>query len=161
MSNEKEEIVNCLERNTNNNVRKSSRERLSRFLDYFIGHTVNSAVLDLGDVPDNFDDIKYRNDSDKWMGALNEELKSMAKNRVSKMEFAPQNVKLIKSKFVFYYYLLFMNLDENDNKRRYKARLVVIRQIEIIRYFFEFIQYLSGFTVLIDLMKGFFLLGKF
>lgn len=66
-------------------------------MDYFTGYTANSAVLFLGYVPENVDDIKYRNDSDKWIGAVNEKLNTMEKNIV----FAPPNVKLIKSKWVF------------------------------------------------------------
>lgn len=105
-----------------NTLRRSERERRlpTKFLDFLTGARANSAAAKvIAEVPENYDDIFGRSDTEQWKKAIEEELNSMQINKVWKVVNKPPNAKLLKSKWVFR-----IKEDGNGNATRYKARLV-------------------------------------
>lgn len=99
-------------------VRRGSRERRvpSKLQNYVTGL---GATATNNTIPETYDEIRTLDDADKWLKAVDDELKSMTKNQVWKVVEVPKSTKLIKSKWVFR-----AKEDENGNQTKYKARLV-------------------------------------
>lgn len=73
----------------------------------------------LEDVPKNLREAQERNDSHKWMEAVECEIASLNKNETWTIVERPQNTKIIDSRWVFK-----IKKDEYGNNFEYKARLV-------------------------------------
>lgn len=88
----------CLESNT----RRSERERKlpGKFFDFLTGFRATSAgnLSPSSDPPESFDEIKARDDRQLWLDAVDEELKSMAANKVWKLVPCPAGVKPLQAK---------------------------------------------------------------
>ena len=69
--------------------------------------------------PVSFSQAINNDKSDKWINAMKEELKSMAKNNVWDLVELPEGSKWVRCKWVFK-----TKHDSNDNIERFKARLV-------------------------------------
>ena len=102
-------------------LRRSTREKRSAIPnDYFVylqEHEVNLGIEE--DDPINFHEAMESSNSQKWIDAMNEELKSMKDNDVWDLVPLPKGLKPIGCKWIFK-----TKRDSKGNKERYKARLV-------------------------------------
>ncbi|EPZ35565.1 Reverse transcriptase, RNA-dependent DNA polymerase domain-containing protein [Rozella allomycis CSF55] len=80
-----------------------------------------NVVQKFPEIPAHFKDIKGRPDEDKWMEAIQSELKSHRTNGTWSLQVLPQSRKAIGSRWVF---RIKRNADGSINK--YKARLVAL-----------------------------------
>lgn len=87
-----------------------------KFMDYITGHEANVVQ---NNIPESFNEIFNRDDTDSWMQAVNDELNSMKKNHVWDLVKPPVGAKILKTKWVFK-----LKEDCNGNLTKYKARLV-------------------------------------
>lgn len=71
-------------------------------------------------VPDTIDDLKGREDRDKWMKAIDEELSALEENNTWTVTELPPGKKALNSKWVFR-----VKSDAYGNVEKYKARLVI------------------------------------
>lgn len=72
------------------------------------------------DVPKNFDNIQGRDDEEKWLQAVNEEISSLVENKTWDFVPLPPGRKVINNKCVFR-----IKRNQDGNIDKYKARLVV------------------------------------
>ena len=101
-------------------IRRSARERRKAISDDFVVY-LNEHEFDMGlkDDPTSFSQAISCSDSDKWILAMKEELKSMADNDVWDLVELPKSTKPIGCKWVYK-----TKRDSSGNIERYKARLV-------------------------------------
>ena len=102
-------------------LRRSTRERRSAIPDDYIvflqEHEVDIGVME--DDPINFRQAMESSNSQKWIDAMNEEIKSMKDNDVWDLIPLPEGAKPIGCKWIFK-----TKKDSKGNIERYKARLV-------------------------------------
>jgi transposase InsO family protein len=102
-------------------LRRSTRERRSAVPDDYIvflqEHEVDIGVVE--DDPINFRQAIESSNSQKWLDAMNEEIKSMKDNDVWDLVPLPEGAKPIGCKWIFK-----TKRDSKGNVERYKARLV-------------------------------------
>ena len=96
-------------------LRRSGRER--RPPDYY-GVEANT-VGELQNEPASFDDVLQSSKRDKWMNAMEQEMKSLKENEVWEMVELPKDRKTVGSKWVYK-----LKSGPDDSIERYKARLV-------------------------------------
>ena len=96
-------------------LRRSGRER--RPPDYY-GVEVNT-VGELQNEPASFDDVLQSSKKDKWMNAMEQEMKSLKENEVWEMVELPKDRKTVGSKWVYK-----LKSGPDGSIERYKARLV-------------------------------------
>lgn len=102
-------------------LRHSERERRlpGKLFDYFVNYRATAGDSFSSDVPTCYDEIVRRKDQREWLGAIQDELQSMAVNNVWRFVKCPDGVKPLKAKWVFR-----VKDDADGNPVRYKARLV-------------------------------------
>lgn len=83
-------------------------------------HTALNAETYLDDIPQNYYDIKGREDEKDWNIAIKEEIDSLLENETWEMTYLPPGRKAIESKWIFK-----LKEDVDGNISRYKARLVI------------------------------------
>ena len=102
-------------------LRRSTRERRNAIPDDYIvflqEHEENMEILE--DDPINFSQAMNSSNSQKWINAMNEEIKSMKDNDVWDLVPLPEGAKPIGCKWIFK-----TKRDSKGNVERYKARLV-------------------------------------
>ena len=102
-------------------LRRSTRERRTAIPDdyivFFQEHEVDIGVME--DDPISFRQAIESSNSQKWIDAMNEEIKSMRDNDVWDIVQLPEGVKPIGCKWIFK-----TKRDSKGNVERYKARLV-------------------------------------
>ena len=100
--------------------RRSTREKRSAISnDYIVYALENESDLSIDNDPVSFDQAMSGENSDKWLMAMKEELKSMDDNNVWEMTELPKDAKRVGCKWVFK-----TKRDSKGNVERYKARLV-------------------------------------
>ncbi|KAL8153044.1 hypothetical protein V2J09_010804 [Rumex salicifolius] len=101
-------------------LRRSTREKRSAIPDDYVVYAVESECdLSLGEDPISFRKAMESDNSEKWLIAMKEELKSMSDNNVWDLVELPKGVKIVGSKWVYK-----TKRDSKGNVERYKARLV-------------------------------------
>ncbi|KAJ4713114.1 Retrovirus-related Pol polyprotein from transposon TNT 1-94 [Melia azedarach] len=101
-------------------LKRSTRERSALSNDYIVflqEHEVDIGVME--DDPINFRQAIESSNSQKWIDAMNEEIKSIKDNDVWDLVPLPEGVKPIGCKWIFK-----TNRDSKGDVERYKARLV-------------------------------------
>ena len=102
-------------------LRRSTRERRNAIPDDYIvflqEHEFDIGIVE--DDPINFHQVKQSSNSEKWIDAMNDELKSMKDNDVWDLVELPEGTKPIGCKWIFK-----TKRDSKGNVERYKARLV-------------------------------------
>jgi hypothetical protein len=102
-------------------LRRSTREKRSAISsDYIVflqEHEFDIGIME--DDPINFQQVKQSANCQKWIDAMNEEMKSMKDNDVWELVKLPEGVKPIGCKWIFK-----TKRDSQGNIERYKARLV-------------------------------------
>ena len=114
-------------------LRRSTRERRSAISNDYIVF-LQEHEFDIGIMEDdqvNFKQVKQSANCDKWIEAINDEMKSTRDNDVWDLVKLPEGVKPIGCKWIFK-----TKRDSKGNIERYKARLVAkgYSQIEGIDY---------------------------
>jgi len=106
-----------------NNIDRRSAERIA------------TAFMAFNDEPKTFFEACQRRDADEWIKATYEEFQSMLDLDVWEVVDRPKDQHVIKSKIVYK-----LKLDENNNPKRYKARVVArgFDQVEGVDYFDSF-----------------------
>ena len=100
--------------------RRSTREKRSAISnDYIVYALEHESDLSIDNDPVSFDQAMSGENSDKWLMAMKEELKSMDDNNVWEMTELPKYSKRVGCKWVFK-----TKRDSKGNVERYKARLV-------------------------------------
>ena len=100
--------------------RRSTREKISAISnDYIVYALEHESDLSIDNDPVSFDQAMSGENSDKWLMAMKEELKSMDDNNVWEMTELPKDSKRVGCKWVFK-----TKRDSKGNVERYKARLV-------------------------------------
>ena len=100
--------------------RRSTREKRSAISnDYIVYALEHESDLSIDNDPVSFDQAMSGENSDKWLMAMKEELKSMDDNNVWEMTELPKDSKRVGCKWVFK-----TKRDSKGNVERYKARLV-------------------------------------
>ena len=101
-------------------LRRSTQERRPAISnDYIVYALEHESDLSIDNDPVSFDQAMSGENSDKWLIAMKEELKSMADNNVWEMTELPKDSKRVGCKWVFK-----TKRDSKGNVERYKARLV-------------------------------------
>jgi len=102
-------------------LRRSTRERRSVILDEYLVYLQEheDGISLTEDDPINFCKAMKNSKSQKWIDAMEEEIKSMRDNDVWDLVELPEGVKLIGCKWIFK-----TKRDSMGNIERYKARLV-------------------------------------
>ncbi|RVW34949.1 Retrovirus-related Pol polyprotein from transposon TNT 1-94 [Vitis vinifera] len=102
-------------------LRKSTRERRSTISDDYVVY-LHEHEFDMGleDDPISVSQVKQSSDSEKWIEAMKDEMKSMKDNGVWDLVELPEGVKSIGCKWIFK-----TKHDSKGNIVRYKAHLVV------------------------------------
>lgn len=90
-----------------------------RFNDYEM-YAANEAISFVENIPTNYDDLEHRKDKNKWVEAMDREIKFIDDNETWEAVPTPKNTKLLDTKWV--YTIKPFEIDEKD---RFKARLVV------------------------------------
>ena len=102
-------------------LRRSTRERRSAILDDYIvflqEHEDGVSLVE--DDPINFRQALQSSNSQKWINAMEDEMKSMKDNNIWDLVELPTGVKPIGCKWIFK-----IKRDSKGNIKRYKARLV-------------------------------------
>ncbi|RVX10077.1 Retrovirus-related Pol polyprotein from transposon TNT 1-94 [Vitis vinifera] len=101
-------------------LRRSTRERRSTISDDYVVY-LQEHEFDMGleDDPISVSQVKQSSNSEKWIEAMNDEMKSMKDNGVWDLVELPKGVKPIGCKWIFK-----TKRDSKGNIVRYKARLV-------------------------------------
>ena len=100
--------------------RRSTREKRSAISnDYIVYALEHESDLSIDNDPVSFDQAMSGENSDKWLMAMKEELKSMDDNNVWEMTELPKDSKRVDCKWVFK-----TKRDSKGNVERYKVRLV-------------------------------------
>ncbi|RVW13581.1 Retrovirus-related Pol polyprotein from transposon TNT 1-94 [Vitis vinifera] len=101
-------------------LRRSTRERRSTISDDYVVY-LQEHEFDMGleDDPISVSQVKQSSDSEKWIEAMKDEMKSMKDNGVWDLVELPKSVKPIGCKWIFK-----TKRDSKGNIVRYKARLV-------------------------------------
>ncbi|RVW13644.1 Retrovirus-related Pol polyprotein from transposon TNT 1-94 [Vitis vinifera] len=101
-------------------LRRSTREKRSTILDDYVVY-LQEHEFDMGleDNPISVSQVKQSSNSEKWIEAMKEEMKSMKDNVVWDLVELPKGVKPIGCKWIFK-----TKRDSKGNIVRYKARLV-------------------------------------
>ena len=100
--------------------RRSTREKRSVISnDYIVYALEQESDLSIDNDPVSFDQAMSGENSDKWLMAMKEELKSMDDNNVWEMTELLKDSKRVDCKWVFK-----TKRDSQGNVERYKARLV-------------------------------------
>jgi hypothetical protein len=101
-------------------LRRSHRQRKSAIPDDYVIY-LQEYDYDVGSINDPVSYTKAINnvDSNKWIDAMKDELKSMAQNEVWDLVELPNGYKKVGCKWVFK-----TKCDSNGNIERYKAKLV-------------------------------------
>lgn len=104
----------------NAEVRRSERLRDKPPRSYrFLDSCLLSSQTIFSDIPNNYDEIKERDDRSKWEQAIKEELDSHLLNETWSIVDSPKNKNIIDCKWVFT-----IKNDELGDPVKYKARLV-------------------------------------
>jgi hypothetical protein len=82
-------------------------------------HVENECDLSISEVPISFRKAMESDDSEKWLIAMKDEMKSMDDNQVWDLVVLPEGSKTVGSKWVYK-----TKRDSKGNIERYKARLV-------------------------------------
>ena len=113
-------------------VRRSQRERRSAIPDYYETY-LSEDLYDIGKVDDpaSFKEAIAHKNSDKWIEAMQDELKSMSTNQVYELVEIPDGVKPVGCKWVYK-----TKHDSKGKIEKFKARLVAkgFTQIEGVDY---------------------------
>ena len=111
-------------------LRRSTRERKSAISNDYVLYQVESEEINIKDPVSYSQAVKDVN-SDKWIDAMKDEIKSMAENEVWDVVQLPKGHKPVGCKWIFK-----TKLDCNGNIERHEARLVakVFNQKEGIDY---------------------------
>jgi len=113
-------------------VRRSQRERRFAIPDYYETY-LSEDLYDIGKVDDlaSFKEAIAHKNSDKWIEAMQDELKSMSTNQVYELVEIPDGVKPVGSKWIYK-----TKYDSKEKVEKFKARLVAkgFTQIEGIDY---------------------------
>ena len=116
----------------NEPVRRSQRERRSAIPDYYETY-LSEDLYDIGKVDDlaSFKEAIAHKNSDKWIEAMQDELKSMSTNQVYELVEIPDGVKPVGCKWVYK-----TKRDFKGKFEKFKARLVAkgFTQIEGVDY---------------------------
>ncbi|RVW97032.1 Retrovirus-related Pol polyprotein from transposon TNT 1-94 [Vitis vinifera] len=101
-------------------LRRSTREKRSTISDDYVVY-LQEHEFDMGleDDPISVSQVKQSSDSEKWIEAMKDEMKSMKDNGVWDLVELPKGVKLIGCKWIFK-----IKRDSKGNIVRYKAHLV-------------------------------------
>ena len=101
-------------------LRRSQRERRSAIPDDYVVY-LQETEFNIGDINDpvSYEKAVNSDDSDKWVNAMNEEIKSMNDNNVWELVELPEGQKRVGCKWIFK-----TKLDSKGNIERHKARLV-------------------------------------
>ncbi|KAJ9565087.1 hypothetical protein OSB04_001053 [Centaurea solstitialis] len=101
-------------------LRRSVRERRNAILKDYVCY-LQESDFDIGIMKDpvSYSQAIASDNSEKWIDAMNDELKSMADNQVWDLTQLPDGHKAVASKWIFK-----TKRDCNGNVERYKARLV-------------------------------------
>ena len=112
-------------------LRRSTKEMKSALLDDYIvflqEHQVDNGIME--DDPINFHQAMESSNSQKWIDAMNEEMKSMKDNDVWDLISLSEDGKLIGCKWIFK-----TKRDSKGNMERYKDCKRDLRQKECINY---------------------------
>lgn len=81
-------------------------------------HRANLSLIENSNDPINYEEAMSRDDKDKWIEAMNDEMASMSKNNVWELVDRPKG-NIVSNKWVFK-----RKYDQNGNIIKYKARLV-------------------------------------
>ena len=101
-------------------MRRSVRERRSAISNDYVVYSIESECdLSLDEDPISFRQAMESEDSEKWLIAAKDEIKSMGDNKVWDLVELPKGFKTIGSKWIFK-----TKRDSKGNIERYKARLV-------------------------------------
>lgn len=100
-------------------LRRSQRERKSSIPNIYETYLLESDI-GINKDPVSFLEAMNSVESEKWIDAMKEELKSMQENKVWEIVELPKDAKRVGCKWVFK-----TKRDSNGNIERYKARLVV------------------------------------
>jgi len=101
-------------------LRKSQREKKSAISDDYMVYLQESKTdLSIDNDPVSFSEAMNDDNSDKWLDAMKDELKSMAQNCVWDLVELPEGCKRVGCKWVFK-----TKRDSHGNIERYKARMV-------------------------------------
>ena len=101
-------------------LRRSTRERRKAISDdYVVFLQEHEFDTGLEDDPTSVNQAKQRTNSEKWIAAMQEEMKSMKDNGVWDLVELPKGIKPIGCKWIFK-----TKRDSKGNVERYKARLV-------------------------------------
>ena len=108
--------------------RRSTRER---FTPEWYGQLVMSVMLVEQDEPTSYKEAMEGPESEKWLEAMESEMKSMYDNQVWNLEDLPEGRKAVENKWIFK-----KKTDADGNVTVYKARLVAkgFRQIQGVDY---------------------------
>ena len=111
--------------------RTFSRPRIpfKKYVDFLL--TKSSEIVILEQEPTSYKDALTRQNSEKWLGAMNSEMESMSENEVWDLVDFPNGVKRIGCKLIFK-----LKTDKDENISVFKARLVVkgCKQVHGIDY---------------------------
>lgn len=101
-------------------LRRSQRERRSAISDNYVVYLQESDFdIEINEDPVGFSQAIDSADSNKWIDAMNDKMKSIEQNKVWDVVELPEGCKRVGCKWVFK-----TKRDSNGNIERYKARLV-------------------------------------
>lgn len=98
---------------------KRSVRMPKKFSDYELFMAFDACSF-IENVPINYEELEMREDKEKWLGAVERELKSIEMNETWEKVEKPRNSHILDTKWVFAY----KSMEENEIDR-FKARLVV------------------------------------
>ena len=112
VQNQANEVPNQVERLNQRPVRSNAGKLPARFADYEVNNIQHSE-------PRNYKEAIQCSEKDKWMEAMNEEIKCLNNNNTWDLVDLPESRRAVGSKWVFK-----KKLDENNQVISHKARLV-------------------------------------
>jgi len=108
------------ENKSDEEIRRSERIKSRPKLSYrFLERSLMNTQICLNDIPNTFDEIKFREDRSFWEKAIQDELNSHFQNNTWSLVHKPENKNIVDCRWVFS-----IKQDEFGNLVKYKARLV-------------------------------------
>ncbi|KAI5699156.1 hypothetical protein M8J77_025850 [Diaphorina citri] len=116
---EPENIDQCnLDCNLDNSSNKRSRKLPARFDDYEV-YLASNGMSFVNNIPVDYVDMMSNIDKEKWLEAMDREIKSIEENKTWDIVQKPVDKKILTSKWVYAY------KEHETSENKYKARLVV------------------------------------